>query len=203
LHRTDLVRHLAVLAVCAAAAAFVLVRELPEHEADATVVHASRPQEVQSVALDGSRGLPVAELRATLATHAGDQLDAQKLDFDRSSLQTALVNRGYLSAKVAPASVMFDSSGGAFVSFAIERGPLFHVRNIEVVGTTEQNAGVVTIKKGEVVRSDKLERARATLAERLVARTKLTTQKPVAANVAVKLEPDEAAAAVDVVLGVK
>ena len=193
-------RHLAVLAVCAAAAAFVLVRELPEHEADATAVHASRPQEVQSVALDGSRGLPVAELRATLATHAGELLDAQKLEHDRGALETALVNRGYLSAKVAPASVMFDSSGGAFISFAIERGALFHVRNVEVVGATEQNAGVVTIKKGEVVRSDKLERARAALAERLVVRSAKQTQKP---SVAVKLEPDEATAAVDVVLGVK
>jgi len=196
------VRHLAVLAVFAAAAAFVLVRELPEHEADATAVHASRPQEVQSVALDGSRGLPVAELRATLATHAGDLLDAQKLEHDRAALETALTNRGYLSAKVAPASVMFDSSGGAFVSFAIERGSLFHIRNVEVVGTSPQNAGVVTIAKGDVVRSDRLERARAALAERLITRTKLTTQKPTTTDVSVKLQPDEAAAAVDVVLGV-
>lgn len=187
-------RSIVVLSIAVAILAYVVVRALPEHEADAET-RVSHPQEIQSVAIDGYR-LPMADLRATLTTHAGDQLDSAKLDHDRSALETALVGRGYLSAKVSAAQVMFDSDGGAFITFAVTQGPLFHIRSIAVTGATERDAGVVTIAKGEVVRSDRLERARDAMAERLAARGKQGT-------VAVKLAPDEAAATVDVVLAAR
>jgi outer membrane protein assembly factor BamA len=191
------VRSIAVLTICAAAAGFVVLHELPENEAEADG-RASRPQEVQSVALDGY-GLPVAELRAALATHAGDTLDAAKLEHDRSALEAVLVDRGYLSAHVQAAHEMFDSNGGAFVTFAIAQGPVFHVRSVEVTGAPERDAGIVTIAKGEVVRADLLEHARAAMAERLVARG----IKLAGASVAVEMRPDEAAAVVDVVLSAR
>ena len=192
LQRRSEVRSLVIFIPVVAITASLLIRAQLEHEAGAEPAHATHPQEVQSVALDG-RGLPVAELRATLATHAGDQLDMAKLGVDRAALETALVDRGYLSAKVQPAQVMFDAWGGAFVTFAITEGPLFHVRSVEVVGATERDAGIVTIARGEVVRTDRLARAADAMTERLVSRGKQ-------AAVAVKLAPDEAAAAVDVVL---
>jgi outer membrane protein assembly factor BamA len=194
------VRSIAVLTVCVAALAALFVYQLPENEADAETRHAARRQEVQSVALDGY-GLPISELRAVLATRAGDLLDATKLRADRDELRATLVRRGYLSAKVQDAQVMFDADGGAFVTFAIEQGPLFHVRSVEVVGTTERDAGVVTIASGEVVRSERLEHAREAMTERLVSRGKLAGTR--AGRIDVKLAPDEAAAAVDVVLAAK
>jgi outer membrane protein assembly factor BamA len=175
--------------------AYVVVRELPESAADAET-RASRPQEIQSVAIDGY-GLPMADLRAALASHAGDQLDSSKLETDRTALETALVARGYLSAKVSAPHVMFDSNGGAFITFAITQGPLFHIRSIAVTGATARDAGIVTIAKGEVVRSDRLERARDAMSERLFARGKA------ASAVSVNLAPDEAAATVDVVLAAR
>jgi len=191
----SLVRSIVVLTLCAAVAGYVIFRELPESEAVAEV-RASRPQEVQSVALDGY-GLPVAELRAALTTHAGDIIDGGKLEHDRMALESALVARGYLSAHVQPASVMFDSGGGAFITFAIAQGPVFHVRSVEVTGAPERDTGIVTIAKGEVVRADRLEQARAAMAERLVARgLKL-------AGAAVTLQLDEATAAADVVLSAR
>jgi len=194
LHRRSGVRSIVVLTLCVAVLAVVFVRQLPENEADARS-HASRPQEIESVALDGY-ALPIAELRAALSTRAGDLLDTAKLQADRTELREALVRRGYLSARVDPAQVLFDADGGAFVTFAITQGPLFHVRNVEVVGATERDAGVVTIAKGEVVRTDRLENARDAMAERLVSRGKRS-------SVDVKLAPDEAAAAVDIVLAAK
>jgi outer membrane protein assembly factor BamA len=185
-------RSIVVLCLCAAVAAGVLVHELPEGEADAEG-HASRPQEVESVALDG-HDLPVAELRSLLTTRTGDQLSAEKLVADRSALETALVARGYLDAKVATAQVMFDSSGGAFVTFAATPGPVFHVRDVRIVGAAERDTGVVTIARGEVVRADRLEQARDALATRLLARG----AKP--ATVAVKLEHAARTSDVDVVL---
>jgi outer membrane protein assembly factor BamA len=139
----------------------------------------------------------MADLRATLTSHAGDQLDTAKLDADRTALEIALVDRGYLSAKVSTPHVMFDSNGGAFITFAVTQGPLFHIRSIAITGASSRDAGIVTISKGEVVRSDRLERARDAMAERLVARGKQANV------VSVKLAPDEAAAAVDVVLAAR
>ena len=189
-------RSILLLSVVAAALGWLVFTQLPEGEADAETTRASRPQEIQSVAIDGY-GLPMAELRATLDSHAGDLLDSTKLDRDRTALETALVGRGYLSAKVSAPHVMFDANGGAFITFAVTRGPLFHIRSIAVTGASQRDAGVVTIAKGEIVRSDRLERARDAMAERLGVRSGKHSA------VAVTLAPDEAAAAVDVTLSAR
>jgi outer membrane protein assembly factor BamA len=185
------VRSIVVLCVCVAAVAAVGIHELPEGQADAEG-HATRPQEVQSVSLDG-HDLPVAALRSVLATRTGDLLDASKLSSDRNGLEAALVARGFLDARVDPAQVMFDVSGGAFVTFAITPGSMFHVRDVQVVGAAERDTGIVTLAKGAVASADRVERARDALATRLRVRGK-------AAAVAVTLAPDAETASVDVVL---
>lgn len=182
-------RSLVIVLGIVAISAWVLIGRLPA-EAEPSV--SARAQEVQSVALEG-RGLPMA-LRTVLATHAGDQLDAGKLDHDRAALEAALVARGYLAARVEPAQVSFDAGGGAFVTFAIARGSEFHVRKVSVTGTTERDAGTVTLAGGEVAMADRIARVRDALAERLAARG----GKPGA--VAMRVVPDDAAAAVDVEL---
>jgi len=169
----------------------VLVHELPEGQA-AAEGHASRPQEIQSVAFDGA-DLPVAALRSVLTTRTGDLLDGDKLAADRASLQKTLVARGYLDARVDPAQVLFDESGGAFVTFAVAPGAMFHVRDVHVVGAAERDTGIVTLAKGAVASADRVERARDALATRLRVRGK-------AAAVAVTLAPDTETASVDVVL---
>jgi len=184
------VRSLVVLCICAAAALAVW-QALPEGEASAES-HATRPQEVQSVSFDG-RDLPVAELRSVLSTRTGDLLDADKLAADRNGLEAKLVARGFLDAHVDPAQVMFDAAGGAFVTFAITEGSMFHVRDVHVVGATERDTGIVTLAKGAVASADRVERARDALATRLRVRGK-------AAAVAVTLAPDVGTASVDVVL---
>ena len=191
MQRTALVRSILVLCVCAAAAAAVLVHELPEGQVEAAG-HASRPQEIQSVAFDG-QDLPIASLRSVLTSRTGDLLDGDKLTADRASLQATLVARGYLDARVEPAQVLFDASGGAFVTFAVTPGAMFHVRAVQVVGAAERDTGIVTLAKGAVASADRVERARDALATRLRVRGK-------AAAVAVTLEPDAETASVDVVL---
>jgi len=62
-----------------------------------------------------------------------------------------------------------------------------------VVGAAERDTGIVTIARGEVVRADRLEQARAALATRLLARGKPAT-------VALDLEHDALTSSVDVVL---
>lgn len=184
-------RKLLLAAGLVAAAAWGIVRALPEGEAHASP-HVVRSQEIESVALD-ARDLPVTTLREVLESRAGDQLDTGKLEHDRAALTDALAARGYLAAKVGAAQVSFDEHGGAYVTFAIEQGPEFHVRKVEVTGASAKDAGVVTLQTGEVASPTRFAQAREALAERLAARGKQAT-------VTVQLTTDEAAAAVDVVL---
>lgn len=64
---------------------------------------------------------------------------------------------------------------------------------MKVSGASQADAGVVTLRTGEVVASERIERARAALADRLAARGK---RSDVAANVV----PDVAAGMVDIEL---
>ncbi|MDB4958861.1 MAG: hypothetical protein JWO36_6430 [Myxococcales bacterium] len=189
------VRSFVVITLLALVAGVGVVRHLPEKQADAAT-HSGRPQEVQSVALDGHGNLPIAALRGVLSTRAGDQVDPAKLAHDRDSLEAVLVAHGYLDAKVKAAEVMYDAGESAFVMFEISQGRLFHVRSVAVSGTAARESGFVTIIKGDVLVADRVERARTALADRLVARGKLGA-------VSVKLHTDESAATVDVELSAR
>lgn len=179
------VRSLLVCLGLAGISAIVGIRHRPE-PADAARV--SRPLEIQSISLAG-RSLP--SLRDALSLQAGDHYDAAKAAQDRASLERALVERGYLFAKVDGPQVTYDRTAGVFVTYAIAQGPLFHVRTVTVTGATELNAGVVTLGAGEVVAADRIAHARQALAERLAARG-----EPL--RVVAKVYPDESAAVADV-----
>ena len=187
-----------LLSLLTVATTLAVVHELtPEGQADAkeastrsteVVVHT---QEVQSVSLDG-RHLPMLSLRETLSTRVGDKLDATHLDRDRATLEEALVARGYLSAHVDPAVVAFGSGGGAFVTFPVHQGQMFHLRSVTVTGATARDAGVVTISKGDEAVADRIERARLGVAERLSVHARRT--------VTVRQQVDLTEGAVDVEL---
>jgi outer membrane protein assembly factor BamA len=175
-----------------AVAGWGVVEQLPEREAQAEPHSVNAPR-IQSVSLDGGPRLPMAALREVLETHAGDALEAATLEHDRAAMQDALAARGYLAAKVGAAEVTYDHAGGAFVTFAVESGPEFHVRTVNVVGASAKDAGVVTLSTGDVVSPLRISEARDALADRLAARGKK-------AAVTVDMTTDQAAAAVDVVL---
>lgn len=128
-----------------------------------------------------------------MTLEVGDRYDAAKAAHDRSALEAALVERGYLIAKVDFPQVSYDATGGVFVTYAIAQGPLFHVRTVTVTGTTETMAGVVTLAAGEVVAADRIEKARLAMAERMAVRGK-------PASVVAKVVPDETTPVADVEL---
>jgi hypothetical protein len=150
---------------------------------------------IRSIAFDGDH-LPIVALRDALATRVGDPLDRATLGHDRAALQQVLAARGYLAAVVEPGRVTLDASGGAFVTFGIATGPVFHVRSIAVTGAAAKDAGVVTIAQGDVALPDRLARERDAIATRLGARG-------THAGVALEVTRDPAAAAVDVILAVR
>ncbi len=184
-------RPLIILTLLAATAAWVVVRQLPEGQAEGRSYSGlgTRAQEVQSITFDGQH-LPTALLHSLLVTHVGALLDGPTLDKDRAALEHALTERGYRSAHVESAQVSFDASGGAYVSFAVVQGPLFHLRTITVKGG---NDALVTLATGDTAEADRLERARQMLADTLTYRGK-------PAHVGIELSEDAAAASVDVVL---
>ena len=190
------------LVAAAAAGAWATVRHLPGSvsssaeapaAAEPSPAQISAQREVQSIALDGGRGLPLASLRDCLATHQGDQLDAGRLAQDRAALEHELESRGYLAARVEPAIVTFSPSGGAYVTFPITAGPVFKLRSVTVKGAPIKDASVVTLIAGDEAVASRIERARVTLADALGRRGKPAT-------ITVALTTDAAAAAVDVEL---
>ena len=154
----------------------------------------ARLQEVRSVALDGHR-LPSSRLRAVLETRPGERLDAGRLRRDRDAMERALSDTGYLAAHVAPAQVTFDAAGAAYVTFEVDQGPMFHLRNVEVTGAG-RDATVVTLAPGDDAVRERIEHARSGLADGLARRGRQ-------AQVELSVHTDLAAAAVDVVLATR
>jgi hypothetical protein len=188
------VRSLLVLLALAAAGTWAVIRHLPESEAQAEVITVARPQEIQSVSLDG-RNLPLAALRDVLTTRPGNLIDLDALARDRAVLEQTLVERGYLAAHVTDARVTFGAGGATYVTFPVEQGPMFHIRNVTVSGANAQDAGVVILGTGEPADASRLTLARQALEARLEVRSKHSV-------VVTKLAPDLAAGVVDVELSV-
>jgi outer membrane translocation and assembly module TamA len=128
----------------------------------------ARLQEVRSVALDGRR-VQSSQLREVIGTRPGAQLDAERLRRDRDAMERALADLGYLAARVEPAQVTFDAAGAAYVTFAVDQGPLFHLRNVKLTGAGK-DATVVTLAPGDDALRSRIERARAELAGALARR---------------------------------
>lgn len=192
LHILATVRSIVALTFAAVAGVVGLVESLPEGDAHADPI-VVRTKEVQSISIDGGRGLPVSNLRDAMQTKLGAVVDTATLEQDRHTLEQQLALRGYLAAKVAPPVVTFGSSGGVYVVFDVERGPLFHIRNVRLEGTSWADAGVMPLARGDEANGERLARVRHA-AEATLARH----GKPLTVEVA--LQTDHADAMVDVVL---
>lgn len=151
-------------------------------------------QQIQSIAFDGGRKLPVAALRSAISTRVGDLVDSARLDRDRDALEAELAASGYLAAKVSAADVTFVERAGASIVFDIELGPLFHLRSVVVTGPG-RDADVVTLAAGDPAFQDRISRARQTLADGYARRG--------GGHVELIMTPDLPAAVVDVVLETK
>ena len=187
-------RSLLLLAPLLAAAAWGIVHLQPGEAAAAEPVHQDHRGQIESVALEG-RGLDMPELRQVVASKAGNRLDDGTLARDREALRDALVRHGYLAAAVGD-TITYDGDGGAFVTFSIARGALYHVRSIAVAGATAEEAGVVTIATGDALDADRLARARTALADRLASRGKVR-------DVRIEMRTDDHTATADVTLDAK
>jgi outer membrane protein assembly factor BamA len=167
----------------------------PEADADAAVDPPSaQPQEVRSISLDGHQ-LPLSRLRSVLETHTGEQIDHARIDRDRDAMERALSDLGYLAARVQPAAITFDAVGAAYVTFEIDKGKLFHLRNVEVTGAGK-DAAIVTLSPGDDAVRTRIDHARQALSDGLARRGKPTT-------VELAVHTDLAAAAVDVTLATR
>lgn len=191
-------RSLVILTVLVGAAGYGVFRQLPEGKAEAdTAAPARAARKIESISLDAPKlAVPVTALRQVMSTHTGDALDRQRLERDRTALENELVTRGYLAARVGSPAIGFDENDGAFVTYAITQGPLYHVHSVAVTGAASKDIGVVTISEGEPVEADRLAHAKDALAARLTARGKRH-------SVELRLTRDDRSATVDVELAAK
>ncbi|MBA2539708.1 MAG: hypothetical protein H0V17_08750 [Deltaproteobacteria bacterium] len=159
-------RSIVVLTVGFAIAAMLVVRSLPEGDAHADVL-VVKTQEVQSISIDGGRGFPLSQIRDALQTKIGSIVDPAKLEQDRVAVLRELTMRGYLSATVSAPVVTYGPEGGVYIVFDVERGPLFHIRNVTFAGDHWSEAGVVPLASGDEARGDRLARVRKAAEETL------------------------------------
>ncbi len=158
-------RSIIALTVIAATGGLLVVENLPEGEATAdAITHGER---IESISIDGGPGLPLAQLREAMTTKLGSTVERAGLAQDRATLEITLASRGYLAAKVSDPVVTFGPTGGVYVVFDVERGPLFHIRRVTLEGTGWSDAGVVTIAAGDDALADRLDRARLAAQETL------------------------------------
>jgi hypothetical protein len=183
------VRSLTVIVVVVLVAAWAMLRQLPTTAASAVPVAPSRLAEVRSVALDGHR-LPVARLRAVIATQPGAQLHSEQLERDRAAMERELGAMGYLAARIEAPDVTFDAAGAAYVTFEVHQGALFHLREVSVTGPGK-DAAVVTLGPGDAAIRTRIEATRQALAELLARRGRPSL-------VELSVHTDLAAAVVDV-----
>jgi hypothetical protein len=156
-------RTLALLTVMVVFGAWAVIRHLPE-VAQADTLSMDR-RLVQSISIDGGRRLPNAAMRAAVSTKVGDLLDARKLEQDRAAIEAELEQRGYLSARVSPATVTHGPRGGAYVVFDVEPGPMYHLRSVTVTGPGQRDAAVVRLAAGDEASQERISRARQALAD--------------------------------------
>ncbi len=184
-------RSVLVLLVAVGLAGWVGMRHLPARDAQAAMPGPTSVTEVQSITIEG-HDLPLADLRALISTHTGRPVDSAELEHDRAALSAELVRRGHLSARVEPAVVTFGPRGGAYVTFDVDQGPRFKLRDVTLVGATADEA-VVTLSAGDDVDAARIERARQVVEDSLGRRGKRGT-------VTVRQLVDHAAGVVDVEL---
>ncbi len=186
-------RSIAIVTAIVIVVAWTMLRLLPNTTMNAEIAinrPIARLQEVRSVSLDGHK-LPLSQLREVLETRAGQQLDTPRLERDRDAMETELGSLGYLAARVEPAIVTFDTAGAAYVTFEVDPGELFHLRNIAVTGTAK-DAVVVTLAAGDTALRDRIERARDAMSDGLA-------RRGIPPSVELSVHTDLATAAVDVV----
>jgi len=158
-------RSILLMTLLAAAGVGVIVHSLPEGDAHAGRV-VEHTQTIESISIDG-HGLPLAQLREAMSSTIGSTVDTQTLAHDRRALEDLLTARGYLSARVAAPVVTFGPSGGVYIVFDVDRGPLFHVRSVTLEGPAWKHGGVVTLASGDEALAGRFDRVRLAAEETL------------------------------------
>lgn len=159
LHFAATVRSIVALTAVALTSAAVVVHQLPDGDAYAAPLPA-KTKDVHSISIDGGIGIPLAELRGAMETKLGEAADTATLERDRIALERTLAERGYLAAKVASPIVTYGPSGGTYIVFDVERGPLYHVRDVHLAGPSWSDAGIIPLVSGDDASTERLEKVR-------------------------------------------
>jgi outer membrane protein assembly factor BamA len=163
-------RALILLTAMVAVGAWVVIHQLPEREAHADAGPMIERNQIQAIAIDGGRRLPISALRAVVSTKVGDLVDGRRLEADRAAIEAELAALGYLAAKVASPTVTHGVRGGAYVVFDVEKGPMFHLRSVTVTGPGQRDADVVKLSAGDEATRERITRARQALADTIARR---------------------------------
>jgi len=92
---------------------------------------------VRDVDASGDRTVDVEDMRRSLALRAEDIFSRSSLNDDVERLEHRYTDRGFYAAEVKPRTRVDESENRVDVTFEVEKGPLFFLREIEVAGNSQ------------------------------------------------------------------
>jgi len=92
---------------------------------------------VRDVDASGDRTVDVEDMRRSLALRAEDIFSRSSLNDDVERLEHRYTDRGFYAAEVKPRTRVDEGENRVDVTFEVEKGPLFFLREIEVTGNSQ------------------------------------------------------------------
>lgn len=99
-------------------------------------IHEGERYRVGRVDVAGDETLDVDALRERLRLEEGEFFSRSALDADRASIEKHYMDRGFYLAEVAPVTRVDEEALQVDLSFEVEKGTLYFLREIEISGNT-------------------------------------------------------------------
>ncbi len=91
---------------------------------------------VGEVDVEGDENMDLANLTEKVGLAEGDVFDRSQLTRDVEVLEGHYTNRGFFMARVNPRTIVDEQDRVVDVTFEVEKGPLYFIREIDVSGNT-------------------------------------------------------------------
>jgi outer membrane protein insertion porin family len=123
---------------------------------------------VTDVVIASGGAVPDADLRAVLATRAGEPLVAVDIEADRDRLLGVLLDRGFRLAVIGASVALSPDKTGARIQFRVDEGPRVYIDHVIVVGNNRIAESTIRqellIRPGEPMGQQAIEESQRRLA---------------------------------------
>jgi outer membrane protein assembly factor BamA len=109
-------------------------------------------------------------VRSLISAQIGALSNTIALVTDREQLLAGMMSRGYLEAQVQLTRDN-DDTGGMFVKFAVQAGPLYRISDVSARGSAVDIGALTTLSIDDIADADRIERNRMMIEQALTRRS--------------------------------